>query len=110
MVLDMVNAVEAEKKAKPNEGLIKNSIKLKKESDERVRRKALALMAERDARIAALNEEIAKEVANDVPREVIAGQNFDAVAKIQSLEKEIYLLGITEHFTHISNILSIKIR
>ena len=96
MVLDMVNAVEAEKKAKPNEGLIKNSIKLKKESDERVRRKALALMAERDARIAALNEEIAKEVANDVPREVIAGQNFDAAAKIQSLEKEIYLLGITQ--------------
>ena len=62
MSLDNMNVVEKPKKVKPNEGLITNSIRLKKESFEEVIKKVQKLMAERDAKIANLN----KQITNDV--------------------------------------------
>ena len=94
MSLDNMNVVEKPKKVKPNEGLITNSIRLKKESFEEVIKKVQKLMAERDAKIANLN----KQITNDV----IKGVSYDdikenekykiAAAKIASLEKDIYIL------------------
>ena len=63
MSLDNMNVVEKPKKVKPNEGLITNSIRLKKESFEEVIKKVQKLMAERDAKIANLNKQITNDNA-----------------------------------------------
>ena len=94
MNLYNMNVVENPKKAKPNEGLITNSIRLKRESFEEVIKKVQKLMAERDTKMANLNKKITNDVIKGVSYDDIKENEKykDAAAKIAALEKDIYIL------------------
>lgn len=94
MNLYNMNVVENPKKTKPNEGLITNSIRLKRESFEEVIKKVQKLMAERDTKMANLNKQITNDVIKGVSYDDIKENEKykDAAAKIAALEKDIYIL------------------
>ena len=94
MNLYNMNVVENPKKAKPNEGLITNSIRLKRESFGEVIKKVQKLMAERDTKMANLNKKITNDVIKGVSYDSIKENEKykDAAAKIAALEKDIYIL------------------
>ena len=91
MSLDNIQVVNEEKRAKPNEGLITNSIKLKSESYDNVVKKIMKLRAERDAALAQLNNVVVNAVVEDKDiNDMIEDRTIYGIAeKIAILEKTI---------------------
>lgn len=96
MILDNIQVVDADRKAKPNEGLVTNSIREKKESYENLIMRAKKLIAQRDAAIYALEEKVINDVAANESKKAIEEKYFDAANKIENLNKEIYILGVMQ--------------
>lgn len=96
MILDNVQVVDADRRAKPNEGLVTNSIREKKESYENLIMRAKKLIAQRDTAIYALEEKVANDVAVNESKKAIEEKYFDAANKIENLNKEIYILGVMQ--------------
>ncbi len=83
MILDNIQVVDADRKAKPNEGLVTNSIREKKESYENLIMRAKKLIAQRDAAIYALEEKVINDVAANESKKAIEEKYFDAANKIE---------------------------
>lgn len=96
MILDNVQVVDADRRAKPNEGLVTNSIREKKESYENLIMRAKKLIAQRDTAIYALEEKVINDVAANESKKAIEEKYFDAANKIENLNKEIYILGVMQ--------------
>ncbi len=96
MILDNVQVVDADRRAKPNEGLVTNSIREKKESYENLIMRAKKLIAQRDTAIYALEEKVVNDVAANESKKAIEEKYFDAANKIENLNKEIYILGVMQ--------------
>ena len=96
MILDNVQVVDADRRAKPNEGLVTNSIKERKESYENLIMRTRKLIAQRDAAIYGLEEKVANDIEAKVPVKEIEKSHLDEAIKIGNLDKEIYALGIMQ--------------
>ena len=96
MILDNVQVVDADRRAKPNEGLVTNSIKERKESYENLIMRTRKLIAQRDAAIYGLEEKVANDIEANVPVKKIEKSHLDEAIKIGNLDKEIYALGIMQ--------------
>lgn len=96
MILDNIQVVDADRRAKPNEGLVTNSIKERKESYENLIMRTRKLIAQRDAAIYALEEKVINDVAANESKKAIEEKYFDAANKIENLNKEIYILGVMQ--------------
>lgn len=96
MILDNVQVVDADRRAKPNEGLVTNSIKERKESYENLIMRTRKLIAQRDTAIYGLEEKVANDIEANVPVKKIEKSHLDEAIKIGNLDKEIYALGIMQ--------------
>ena len=96
MVLDNIQVVDADRRVKPNEGLVTNSIKERKESYENLIMRTRKLIAQRDAAIYEIEEKVTNDVQVGDNESKIIENHLDEAIKIGNLDKEIYALGIMQ--------------
>lgn len=96
MSLDNIQVDKEPTKVVPNEGLVTNSIHMKKESYENARKKVLIMLAEKDKLIANLNSDVTKMVVEGASDEQILGHNIIVAQKIASLENNVNILNVIQ--------------